>query len=130
MVTIDVSEAVAVKIKLLAKAWRVSPGVAVQRLVEDFESDLDAVGDDAFSAGGRVNVHSDYQGTRTAGIYDRADRSLLITSGACEGERFSTPSAAAIAVVSKLNPGVNPSRNGWAFWVVDETGQRLQSVRY
>jgi hypothetical protein len=130
MVAIDVSEAVSSKIKLLAKAWRVTPGVAVQRLVEEFESDLEAVGDDAFSADGRVKVHSDYQGTRTGGVYDRADRSLLITSGACQGRRFSTPSAAAIAVVSALNPGVNPSRNGWGFWIVDETGQRLQSVRY
>jgi len=130
MAQLEVSDSVAAKLALLAKAWQVSPGGAVQRLLEEFESDLN---DEPIVPGlvqKRVLVHVDYQGTHVEGIYDRGDRSLTITSGPDRGRRFASPSAAAIAVVSALNPAIHPNRNGWSFWTVTATGNRLQSVRY
>jgi hypothetical protein len=130
MAQIEVSDSVAAKIALLAKAWRVSHGGAVQRLLEEFESDLRDEPVDPGLVGKQIPVHVDYQGAHVEGVYDRNDRSLTITSGPALGRRFPSPSAAAIAVVSALNPGIHPNRNGWSFWIVTATGNRLQSVRY
>jgi hypothetical protein len=130
MAQIDVPDSVAAKIALLAKAWRVSQGGAVRRLVEEFESDLHDEPVDPGVVGKQIPVHADYQGAHVEGTYNRTDRSLTITSGPALGHRFPSPSAAAIAVVSALKPGINPNRNGWMFWIVTATGNRLQSVRY
>jgi hypothetical protein len=130
MAHIEVPDPVASKINLLAKAWQVTPGQAVGRLIEEFESDLQDEAGAKRPLQPQIAVHAEYQGTRIEGVFDRTDRSLAIVSGPAAGRRFNTPSAAAIAVVTELNPAVNPNRNGWGFWTVTETGSRLQSVRY
>ena len=61
--------------------------------------------------------------------YDPRSSSLKVTAGPAAGRRFKSPSAAAIAVVSELNPHVHPNRNGWSFWTITATGKRLQSIR-
>jgi len=127
--SLDVPALVYEKVVLLAKAWRLTPGEAVGRLLAEFESAGDGAGSPS-TPGRQIPVSANYHGTRVDGIYDRADRSLTITSGPGAGTRFGSPSAAAVAVVAAVNPGVNPNRNGWGFWVVGATGKRLQSVRF
>lgn len=127
MITIDVGHGTAAKIGLLARAWNVTPGEAVERLLQEFEagsSPAPPVADQQM-----VVVHAEYQGVRVRGLYDTLSRSLEITEGPAAGRRFKTPSAAAIAVVSAVNPAINPNRNGWSFWTITADGKRLQSIR-
>src|SRR5215208_3347549 len=103
--SVDLAPLVFKKVALLAKAWRLTPGEAVGRLVEEFESDIRDAGPPSPITGRHVRVHAEYHGTRVEGIYDRAQRTLSITSGPGAGKQFGSPSAAAIFVVTQLNPG-------------------------
>lgn len=78
---------------------------------------------------GVVDIHVDYDGMRIEAEFDPTSRSLLILNGSLEGERYKTPSGAAMAVVRRHRPDVDPHRNGWLFWTVSKTGAALQSVR-
>ena len=131
MVAIDVRRGAAAKIRLLARAWKITEGEAVDRLLDEFEAGSGLASPVAGRAADPqlVAVHAEYQGVRVRGFYDTSSRSLEITEGPGATRRFRTPSAAAIAVVSAVNPSVNPNRNGWSFWTVTATGKRLQSIR-
>ncbi|OLF18024.1 hypothetical protein [Actinophytocola xanthii] len=77
-----------------------------------------------------VAVYADYEGHRTQGRYDPRTTRIDITSGPLSGRSFKTPTGAARAVVAHYKPGVNPNRNGWEFWRLDdETGRALAGVR-
>jgi hypothetical protein len=81
-------------------------------------------------AAGGVQIHAVYGGVRTDGVYDPATTAVTITSGPLAGATYSRPSGAAIAVVQLSNRTVNPNRNGWSFWIVSSTGERLQTIRH
>lgn len=120
------------QVALLARAWGISEGKAVSRLVNHFQQAPTApstVPDAAAVPDQAVPVHALYSGRRIAGYYTPATRGLSITDGPGAGH-YKTPSGAAAAVLQALNPGVNPNRNGWGFWVVNETGEFLQSLRH
>jgi hypothetical protein len=76
-----------------------------------------------------VPIHVEYQHRRIDALFDPTTGSITLLSDPFDGRRFDTPSGAATAVIRQLNPKVSPSRNGWGFWVVTETGELLQSVR-
>lgn len=76
-----------------------------------------------------VDIHVEYDGIRIEAEFDPASRSVRILSGLLEGERYKSPSGAAMAVVRRYRPGVDPHRNGWSFWTVSKSGAALQSVR-
>ncbi|RKE19196.1 hypothetical protein [Streptomyces sp. TLI_171] len=114
------------RVRLLARAWAVGEGEAVRRLLEHFENEPTA--DTAAPVDGRVPVHVVYEGNRVDGLYDTATRSLEIVAGPASG-RYRSPSGAATAVLQAYNPKVAPNRNGWSFFVVDATGEFLQSIR-
>jgi hypothetical protein len=76
-----------------------------------------------------VAVFAVYEGTLTDGRYYPASGAVEIVGGPLDGKRFKSPSGAAIAVVRSVNRKVHPNRNGWAFWGITETGERLQSIR-
>lgn len=70
------------------------------------------------------------QGFRTAGRYDPKAGRIDITTGPLDGRSFKSPSSAARAVVGHYKPAVNPHRNGWSFWSLDDGSKRLlQSIR-
>ncbi|KWT62498.1 hypothetical protein ADL21_07720 [Streptomyces albus subsp. albus] len=128
--TVSLDPATASKVDLLARAWNTTPSEVVRRLVEHFEdspSPLPATAAAASSAQ-PVPVHAFYAGHRISGVYDRRNRSLTIPHGPGAG-RHKTPSGAASAVLQALRPDVQPNRNGWSFWTVDETGETLQTLR-
>jgi predicted CopG family antitoxin len=114
------------QVTLLARAWTTSASDVIRRLLGEFRSAED---DDAGAESEHIAVHAVYAGSRTEGLYDPATMSLTITTGPLAGRTYTRPSGAAVALVAALSPGVNPSRNGWSFWVISKTGQRLQSIR-
>jgi len=127
MPEIPVSPATEERIALLARAWRVSAGEAVQRLLDEFQRGQPAA--KPVAASGHVSVHAVYGGTRVEGRFDTTSQGLEITSGPLAGTAYRSPSGAAIAVVSLHNRSVNPNRNGWTFWIVSQSGERLKTLR-
>lgn len=128
MKQLDVADDVYEQVTLLERAWATSASEVVRRLLIEFRGAEDRSAS-AKSATPQVAVHAVYERTRTDGLYDPVTQALTITTGALAGKTFGKPSGAAVALVGAQSPGVNPNRNGWSFWVVSETGKRLQSIR-
>jgi hypothetical protein len=126
-VTADVHE----RVLLLARAWEISAGEVVGRLLDEFLADGDEPhgpdGSDAAEQG--VLIHAVYEGNRIDAIYWPATRRVDVTSGTLTGRSYKSPSGVAIAVVQAYNPSVHPNRNGWTFWTVTASGEMLQSIR-
>jgi hypothetical protein len=76
----------------------------------------------------RVAVHVDYDGCRTNAWFTPPGW-MDIEEGPLAGQSFKSPSGAAMAVVVRFRPKVDPNRNGWIFWTVTETGQLLETLR-
>ncbi|MCM2416635.1 hypothetical protein [Streptomyces sp. RKAG293] len=125
--SIPVDDVTHSQITLLARAWDVSPGEAVRRLVDHFQRPSPATAPST-PTGDRVAVHAIYDGVRVPGLYDPTTRALTITEGPAAGA-YRTPSGAAAAVLQALKPHVKPNRNGWGFWMVDASGELLQTLR-
>lgn len=128
--SVQLDPATGQKVDLLARAWNTTPGEAVRRLVDHFEGSPAPVASSALDATSPtlVPVHVFYAGQRISGMYDRGNRSLTVADGPAAG-MYKSPSGAASAVLHALRPDVQPNRNGWSFWTVDETGEILQSLR-
>ena len=78
---------------------------------------------------GRVAIYVDYQEHRMTAWFTPATHRVHFDEGPLCGQNFKSPSGAARAVVQHLNPGVNPSRNGWIFWTVTQSGLLLEGLR-
>lgn len=115
------------RISLLARAWLVSQGEAVDRLLDNFQQS--GQGGSVQETGGRMRIHAIYEGNRTDGLFDPESEVVEILSGPLAGRRFRSPSGAAVAVVQAAKPSIQPNRNGWSFWTVTDTGQILYMVR-
>ena len=77
-----------------------------------------------------VDVFAEYEGRRVTGNYIAATNRMTVTSEPLAGTTYRSPSAAARAVVAALNPArVATQTNGWRFWKVTATGQRLAVLR-
>ncbi len=129
MKQLEVADDVYEQVTLLARAWTTSASDVLRRLLIEFRGAEDATAS-AKPTTDQVGVHAIYGGTRTDGLYDPVTQSLTITTGPLVGRTFSKPSGAAVALVGTQSPDVNPNRNGWSFWVVSNTGKRLQAIRY
>jgi hypothetical protein len=127
MPQVNVSQPVHSQLTLLARAWKISEGDAVRRLLEEFQRD-DEPSAHAPSTG-VVEIHADYQGTRTHGEFDATTHRVTITSGPLSGKSWKSPSGAAVALVRQANPTIRAERNGWAFWVVSSNGEAIQTLR-
>ena len=77
-----------------------------------------------------VRVFADYAGHRTYASFIPGPGRLEITSGPLNGRVFKTPSQAAREIVGHYNPEVSPHRNGWSFFLIEETGAPLQTLRH
>jgi hypothetical protein len=120
------------QVALLAVAWNVAPATAVQRLVEHFQHRTTSAADPQDPAGDEdrvVAVYAIYARLRIEGHYTPRTRALTITHGPGLGP-YKSPSGATTAVVRALRPGVTPNRSGWDFWIVDDTGERLRTLRH
>jgi hypothetical protein len=131
---IELTSTVYADLRLLAQAWRIDESGAVERLIAEFRSEALNT---ATPVGGKtdgdpdwVKVHADYEGNRVNGEYHMKTKAVRVTDGIRDRRTFKSPSGAAIAVVSELNPKVNPNRNGWTFWNVSASGDTLQQLRH
>lgn len=109
----------------LALAWGISEDAAILRLI-DFWKGASAGSADTED---EVRVHAFYNGKRAEAIYHPSTSRVDVVSGPAACDPGLKPSRAAAEVVRAVNPGVNPARNGWTFWIVDGTGAPLQSLR-
>ncbi|MEU7056755.1 hypothetical protein [Streptomyces sp. NPDC046197] len=132
--TIEVDVQTYRSIEFAARMGNTTAGEVVARLVRTASvpsSAPAATGKEDAETGRKVGVYVDYEGHRTRGDYDRDTKRIDITSGPLAGQSFKTPTGAARAVVAHYKPDVNPNRNGWSFWVLDDgSGEFLQSIRY
>lgn len=77
-----------------------------------------------------MEVHGTYRNQRVTGVFDPGARRLTVTSGPVAGRSFKSPSAAVRAVIAAANPArVAAQSNGWRFWHVTATGERLDHYR-
>jgi hypothetical protein len=68
----------------------------------------------------QVAIFVDYDGHRTRANFDLDTSRIDITSGPLRGQSFKSPSEAAVAVIRHHKPEVDPNRNGWKFWRLDD----------
>ncbi|MGW2511307.1 hypothetical protein ACWC0A_18110 [Streptomyces scopuliridis] len=132
--TIDVDDQTFRSIEFAARMGNTTAGEVVARLVAAASmprSTSTAAGAEGATAERKVGVYVDYEGHRTSGRYDRDTKRIDIVSGPLAGKSFKTPTGAARAVVTLYKPEVNPNRNGWSFWLLDDgSGNFLQTIRY
>jgi hypothetical protein len=123
--TIEVDDRTYDELGLLALAWQTTRGDAVGRLLSEAKRATrpEPNAED-------VPVHFEYEGERVAGLFHRSKQSLTITTGSLAGNVYKKPSPAALAVINLVNPDVSGERNGWGCWIVDSTGQPVQSLRH
>ncbi|MFI7076973.1 hypothetical protein ACIBO1_06755 [Micromonospora sp. NPDC049903] len=77
-----------------------------------------------------VRVYADYAGHRTYASFVPGPGRMEITSGPLAGQVFKTPSQAARAIVGHHKPEVSPHRNGWSFFLIEDSNVPLQSLRH
>lgn len=109
----------------LARAWHISEDEALLRLLDFWKaasSGSHRVQDD-------IGIHAVYRGIRAEGVFHPSTRLIDLVSGPGAGRVGLKPSKAAAAVIAEVNPDLNPTRNGWVFWVVDASGQHIDSLR-
>jgi hypothetical protein len=129
--TIDLDDHTYRSLEFAARMANTTAGQVVARLVEQASMPVLAAEELAPSVGSGIAVFADYEGHRTHGSYAPETRRVDITSGPLQGTSYKTPTGAARAVVGHYKPKINPNRNGWSFWTLDDgTGRLLQKIRY
>ena len=77
-----------------------------------------------------IGIYAEYRGSKVEAVLDPVRETVKITSAPLVGAAFPSPSAAAIAVVERLNPGRRYSNtNGWRFWRLAENDHLIDSIR-
>lgn len=136
MKNIEVRDDTYAQLAFAARVFGVDIAEVVARLVdtslartEDTQADSTAPAAPPTTAEREIRIHVIYQGQRVTALFHESTRQVKITSGSLNGRTFSSPSAAAIAVVETTNPGRNsPQTNGRLFWTIDTTGKPLRSI--
>jgi hypothetical protein len=117
------------RLRLVAAALGRSEAATVAELLDRLAGSGQASGENGEETRTEVPIHAKYEGKRIEALFDPDTGRVTITSGDLAGKACKSPSRAAIEVVTLLNPGVNPNRNGWSFWIVTATDESLQSIR-
>lgn len=114
------------RLNFAARVMNCSPADVVRRLVDSWsEGSVDVPADpDSGPA-----IFAVYAGTRVEGHFNPATRGVRLTTPPWERQDFKSPSAAASAVISVLNPDRSANSNGWSFWKLAANGHELKSVR-
>lgn len=129
MPTIELDDETYRMVRFAARLLGVSDSDVVARAVRAFSDGADPppTAPDPWEP---VPLYGEYEGQRVEAEYVRATRRLAVTSGPVAGQTFSTPSAAATAVIAALKPDrAYAQTNGWKFWRIAATHQRLETLR-
>jgi hypothetical protein len=124
---IEVDDRTYRELELLAVAWNTTIADALTRLVVTVATA--ATARRARPALPPVALQAVYAGTRVDATFDPESHAVTVCSGPLCGQRYTSPSGARRAVVALLNPTVSPVGNGWNFWTVTDTGDRLHTLR-
>ena len=108
----------------LSTAWGISVDATIVKLIDHWKATTSAP-----AVGDEVRIHALYGGQRADGIYRRSTKCIDIVSGPGAGSVGLKPSPATAEVIKAVNPGVSASRNGWSFWLLNQNGQSLQTIR-
>ncbi|GAA4536701.1 hypothetical protein [Amycolatopsis samaneae] len=129
MRTLELADGDHERVMLLARAWQISGGEVVRRLLDDFAQGSGTTSGPSRPPSDGVPIYADYEGNHIEGVYHKATKRVDITSGVLSGGSYKSPSGAAMAVVQAHNPNVHANRNGWSFWFIAENGAALQTIR-
>lgn len=127
--SIEVDEPTATLVRFAARVFGVKESEVVARAVRQFSEGGEEAraGQDPWQP---VEVYGEYEGRIVTGKYLPATRRLTVTSEPLEGSAYKSPSGAARAVVGALNPGRSATQtNGWRFWHLASTHERLEVLR-
>lgn len=130
MGTIELDERTHAVVRFAARVFDVSEAEVVARAVEAYARDHSGPDRPPRDPWEPVSVYGIYEGRRFDGAYLPATRRLTVTSEPFSGARFKSPSGAARAVVATVNPEREGTpTNGWIFWRLVETDERLDVLR-
>lgn len=132
MGTLEIDEQTHGILRFAARVFGVTEAEVVSRLLAQYASETEGAPAprperDPWDP---VPVYGEYDGRRVDGLYLPATKRLTVSGDPLPGSRFKSPSGAARAVVSALNPGRSAAQtNGWRFWRLAETDERLEVLR-
>ena len=128
--SINLDEPTHALVRFAARLFGVSEAEVVGRAVREYAREAEATPRPGREPWTPVPVYGEYDGRRVEGKYLPATRRLTLTSEPLAGTAYKSPSGAARAVVAALNPARSAAQtNGWRFWHLAETGERLEVLR-
>ncbi len=128
MPVIEVDERTYAQVRFAARMASLTEADVVARAVDAFvRSDEGRPVRDPWDP---VPVYAEYGEHRVEALYLPANHRVTVTTPPVAGQSFRSPSGAARAVVTAVNPTRNATQtNGWKFWHVAATGDRLEALR-
>jgi hypothetical protein len=118
-------------VRFAARMFEVSESEIVARAVKDYTRDHETHAAPPRDPWGPVAIYAEYRGQRITGTYLQATKRVVVTSQPLADQSFTSATGAARAVVAALNPERAAAQtNGWRFWRVEETGRRLETLRW
>jgi hypothetical protein len=128
MPVIDVDDRTYSQVRFAARMAGLSDAEVVARAVDAYvRSDEGRPVQDPWEP---VPVYAEYGDLRVEALYLPANQRVTVTTDPVAGQTFRSPSGAARAVVTAVNPTRNATQtNGWRFWHVAATGDRLEALR-
>jgi hypothetical protein len=130
MYEIELDDATYGLVRFAARMFKVSEAEVIARAVRELSRPDQPDAPRRQDPWEPVPVYGDYGGRRVDGLYLPATRRLTVTSEPLAGRHFKSPSGAARAVVAALNPDRESTQtNGWRFWHLNSTGERLEALR-
>lgn len=129
MKTVTVHEDSFIQLQLLARALHENEAQVVRELLREYRLSGERKSTTDREELSPLSVFATYDGFRVKGSFDPTTGTLLVLNGPLEGQRFASPSGAAVAHVHAVNPNIAANRNGWYFWIIEDTGEALQTIR-